>query len=111
MTPDSKKRPLGHTKNGSADSAATNPPSSTATATATGTAHNGTTIRTEASDNSSSSLASLLSWLRGAGIWWDERLVQIRAGASGCSGPGLGVFAVSDVTENQVRKVWHVRRV
>jgi hypothetical protein len=55
----------------------------------------------------SSSLPDLLSWLRSVGIWLDEQLVEIRAGSSGCSGPDLGVFAVSDITENQVgTKQW-----
>lgn len=53
--------------------------------------------------SSSSSLSSVIPWLRSVGIWWDEKLVDIRAGCSGCSGPDLGVFAVTDITENQVR--------
>jgi hypothetical protein len=52
--------------------------------------------------SSSGSLASVVPWLRQMGIWWDDKLVDIRAGCSGCSGPDLGVFAVTDTTENQV---------
>ncbi|KAF6262972.1 hypothetical protein COO60DRAFT_557117 [Scenedesmus sp. NREL 46B-D3] len=49
-----------------------------------------------------SSLSQLVSWLQSVGIWWDKSLVQIRGGCSNCSGPALGVFAVSDVQENQL---------
>jgi hypothetical protein len=49
-----------------------------------------------------SSLLQLTEWLNSVGIWWDQSLVQIRGGCSNCSGPALGVFAVSDVQENQL---------
>eukprot|EP00878_Enallax_costatus_P030182 GHUV01032841.1.p1 GENE.GHUV01032841.1~~GHUV01032841.1.p1 ORF type:complete len:149 (+),score=15.28 GHUV01032841.1:407-853(+) len=42
------------------------------------------------------------TWLRSVGIWWDESLIHIQAGCSGCSGPALGVFAQQDITENQL---------
>lgn len=51
------------------------------------------------------------SWLRSVGIWWDEGLVQIRSGCSGCSGPNLGVFAVTDIIENQVGYNQHLSAV
>jgi hypothetical protein len=55
------------------------------------------------SSQASASLSSVLPWLRSVGIWWDETLVDIRAGCSGTSGPDLGVFAVTDIKENQAR--------
>jgi hypothetical protein len=53
-------------------------------------------------EDASSSLSQLVSWLRSVGIWWNQSLVQIRGGCSNCSGPALGVFAVSDIQENQL---------
>jgi hypothetical protein len=72
-------------------------PGSTAAATAAGTGN------ASGSSGGGSALPPLLGWLERAGIWWDERLVQIRVGQSGSSGPDLGVFAVADISENQVR--------
>lgn len=44
----------------------------------------------------------ILQWLKSVGIWWDEALVEIRGGCSNCSGPALGVFALRDITEDQL---------
>lgn len=50
----------------------------------------------------SSTPLGIETWLRSVGVWWDTSLVHIKAGCSGCSGPALGVFAVTDVQENQL---------
>lgn len=42
--------------------------------------------------------AGVEAWLRGAGVRWDEAAIEIRE-QGGYSGPGLGVFAVSDIAE------------
>ena len=42
----------------------------------------------------SAQLTRLSAWLEGAGITWDEALIQMRP-----AGGGLGVFAVADVPE------------
>jgi hypothetical protein len=42
----------------------------------------------------SAQLTRLAAWLKGAGITWDEALIQMQPAAG-----GLGVFAVADVPE------------
>jgi hypothetical protein len=44
-------------------------------------------------------LSCLISWMRGAGVWYDERLLELRAGTPGCAGPALGVFARTDIQQ------------
>jgi SET domain-containing protein 6 len=46
-------------------------------------------------------VASVESWLRGAGVSWDADAVAIVDNAQGCSGPALGIRAARDVQEGQ----------